>query len=67
MATSWDWQLLGCFEKGAHAYFDKVEKCPYVGHRGLNRQRAEYWRDGWKAAKEGRFIDERRNLREMSN
>lgn len=50
--SRWDWQLMGCFEKGANARRagKKLEDCPYRGHRGLNRQRANYWRDGWKLA-----------------
>jgi ribosome modulation factor len=68
MSVSWDWQLLGCYERGARAFFDgkPEDACPYVGHRGLNRQRADYWRDGYRSAKAGKFLDDRRALRDCS-
>lgn len=68
--SSWDWQLLGCHEKGIEAFRagKKLEDCPYRGRAGFNGQRAEYWRDGWRAAskKDGSAFREHRDLRESS-
>lgn len=57
--TSWDMQLLGCFDKGVDAQRagKPIEDCPYKQHRGLGRQRADYWRDGWTQSKEGRVYE----------
>ncbi len=66
--SRWDMQLLGCFEKGIQAYNKQIpiEACPYIAHRGVNRQRADYWRDGWRAARNDMAYKEHRALREAS-
>lgn len=50
--SKWFWHLDGCYTKGfkAHQHGKPIESCPYQGHRGLNRQRREYWQQGWKSA-----------------
>jgi len=48
--SDWNLQLVRIFDKGmaARKAGQPIEACPYIGHRGLNRQRADYWRDGWR-------------------
>lgn len=67
--SAWDLQLFACHAKGIRAARGglPLEACPYVGHSGLNLQRADYWRDGWKAYKAGNAYDEHRRLREVSD
>lgn len=47
--SNWDMQLVRIFDKGMAARKAglPLDACPYKGHRGLDRQRADYWRDGW--------------------
>jgi hypothetical protein len=67
MNLSWSKALITCFEKGARAFFDgkPADSCPYHGRKGVNGQRADYWRQGYESAKSGRsVIDERREIRD---
>lgn len=65
--NSFSWQLIHIFEKGARAFFagKSADECPYHGRTGFNGQRADYWRQGFNAAKSGKsWIDERGDVRD---
>ena len=51
LVSKWNLILLTCYESGqdARRIGKPIEACPYLGQRGFNRQRADYWRDGWRA------------------
>jgi hypothetical protein len=67
MNIQWAKHLLGCFERGVRdCKSGKVlESCPYVGRLGVNRQRAEYWKEGFHSQKEGTAFTDRNSLREV--
>jgi len=60
MKRNWNLHLLACQYRGIRDFAAGVAKdqCPYkTGHRGINgpggnlqRQRRNYWRNGWEIA-----------------
>jgi hypothetical protein len=53
--ASWSAQLVGIFGKGSDAFLagKKAEENPYVWARcGFNRQRHDYWRQGWESERD---------------